>query len=220
MAVIKFSQNVVIRFIAGIGTAFLVVAGFLAMVVGMGQKMPHPDKSTLTQDMMLPKTALADTPVSSSCGSGVSGGGDGSAGSSCACGSGDGSCDGQESADSPGCDGDGGKVICTELFKQGLLDPVWYRADEKFAAIVPANVRIGYLMWAQPTVLLMRKSHMFTKTVSFLAIPWAKQMAYEMGATDEGSKFGKILMYIGMPVCGVLGTVATSFKRSQYTLGA
>lgn len=103
--------------------------------------------------------------------------------------------------------GGGSSVICTEMFRQGLLDPAWYEADEEFGAMVKTNVRVGYWFWARPTVRLMQRSSSVTTIVALVAKPWAKQMAYEMGVSSEGSYFGSCIMQVGMPICALLGNL-------------
>jgi len=102
----------------------------------------------------------------------------------------------------------GGTVICTELHRQGLMDKTIFKADEAFGRYIGDNqkeVLIGYHFWAKPVVSLMQKSRIFTQIVNVLAKPWSYEMAYRMGARDEGTFAGKILMFVGVPVCRTIG---------------
>lgn len=92
-------------------------------------------------------------------------------------------------------------VICTELNRQGFLTGDLLKADESFGMMIrdtQPEVMLGYHTWAAPIVSRMQKSETFTKAVWFFAKPWAIQMAYEMGATEKGNLFGKVLMKFGI----------------------
>lgn len=142
-------------------------------------------------------------------------------------------CDGEDDAtgddcDGSDCDGDGeggaegggggdggggsGKIICAELFRQGLLPLNWYEADERFGRMVSIHVLEGYQLWARHIVRMMRRSRMFTGAVYVIAKPWAKHMAFRMGVVEEDSFLGAILMAIGVSVCGILGHVFRIFR--------
>ena len=56
----------------------------------------------------------------------------------CSCGSDSAGC-GDSGCGGCGDSGGGGKLICTELFRQGLLNPAWYEADERFGKLVPSS---------------------------------------------------------------------------------
>jgi hypothetical protein len=91
------------------------------------------------------------------------------------------------------------------------MDEAIFKADEAFGRFLRDNqkeVLIGYHFWAKPVVSFMQKSHIFTQIVNVLAKPWSIEMAYRMGARDEGSFAGKILMDVGVPICRVIGRAA------------
>jgi hypothetical protein len=99
-------------------------------------------------------------------------------------------------------------VICTELHRQGLMDGTIFKADEAFGKYLKENqkeVLIGYRFWAKPVVSLMQKSHIFTQIVNVLAKPWSYEMAYRVGARNETTFVGKILMDVGVPICRLIG---------------
>ncbi len=104
----------------------------------------------------------------------------------------------------------GGKIICTELYRQGKMDQVTYMADQKFGLLQSADVMRGYHLWASPVVALMRKSSAITYLVSLLALPWARHMSYQMGVSKEDSLLGKVLMTTGLPICKLLGKLITA----------
>lgn len=108
-------------------------------------------------------------------------------------------------------------VICTEMNRQGLLSKNIRIADEIYGHQMRKDrpeVYYGYYLWAKHVVRLMRKSKRFSKFVCFLALPWAKEMAYEMGYLGKGSIRGKIIMKVGVPLCGILGKIF--LRRTKY----
>jgi hypothetical protein len=119
----------------------------------------------------------------------------------------------------PNGEGDGGEgdgtVICTELYRQGLMPREIYQADRLFGASQDVSVLEGYRAWAKPVVRLMRRSKAVTRAVHFIASPWAKEMAYQMGATEEGSVIGWAMMSVGIPVCRMLGYARSKLNASR-----
>ncbi len=98
-------------------------------------------------------------------------------------------------------------VICTELHRQGLLDDKTYEADSEFGKSLPESVIIGYTIWAVHIVSLMKRSRYFTWLVAYLALPWAKEMAFRAGKRQFGHIVGRILMKLGLPVCDLIGKI-------------
>lgn len=100
-----------------------------------------------------------------------------------------------------------GTVICTELRRQGLMDDATWAADGAFGRSLPLEVLAGYRLWAAPLARKMAMSPRLTALVASIALPWAQEMAYRMGASPRGSRVGQIVMAIGRPACAVLGYV-------------
>jgi hypothetical protein len=95
-----------------------------------------------------------------------------------------------------------GTVICTELFKQGLMDRKTFMADFNYGVEVlrqRPHVYWGYRYMADPIVKMMRKSRLVTKLVSFFVLPWAKNTA------GEENLMGKVIGVICEPICGIVG---------------
>ena len=112
-----------------------------------------------------------------------------------------------ESTASAGGD-DSGKVICTELHRQGKLDNATMAADKEFGEMVAENdphTMAGYHLWAKPVVRLMQKSKIITWLVALLALPWAREMFLRQTGSGRGSWRGRILMRLGIPVCRFIG---------------
>ena len=100
------------------------------------------------------------------------------------------------------------KIICAELFRQGLMEKNIYEADEAFGEMLYQKYPIvltGYHTWAKPVVRYMKKSKSFTHLVYTIARPWSCEMAHVMGKIKQGDIIGKLLMYAGFIVCWLIG---------------
>jgi RHS repeat-associated protein len=107
----------------------------------------------------------------------------------------------------------GGSIICTELHRQGLMPDDIYRADEAFGKLLREKCPLvlkGYYFWARPVVQHMRESKAFTKIVHMIAKPWYLEMAHIIDKKHEGSFAGKMLMVIGIPICGLIGLMISN----------
>lgn len=96
----------------------------------------------------------------------------------------------------------GGKIICTELHRQGLLSDDVMQKDKEYGILLRnerPHVYAGYVIWARYVVVAMRKSKLFTKLVHVIAKPWALNMAY------NNNKLGKIITFLGEGICGIIG---------------
>lgn len=100
----------------------------------------------------------------------------------------------------------GTSVICTELFRQGVISSEWYIADHQYAQkYISETVIRGYHYWAIPVTKLMKKSVFITNLVKPFGKAWAQHMAYKMGVTNKDSLLGGILETIGMPISYYIG---------------
>lgn len=98
-------------------------------------------------------------------------------------------------------------IICTELKRQGILKGEVLKADEEYGALTLMNepeVYFGYIIAASPVVRAMKKSKLITQCVAALALPWAHQMAFEMGYDYKPSLLGRMINFIGKPICRVV----------------
>jgi hypothetical protein len=115
----------------------------------------------------------------------------------------------------PSSGGGGGKVICGELHRQGLLDDVTYQGDLAYAVGMNPDVVAGYQIWAIQYVELMKVS----KVATYMAYPigkaWATEMAYRAGYLKKGSIAGKIISFLGEPVCDLIGKAMRLFKCNR-----
>lgn len=104
--------------------------------------------------------------------------------------------------------GDGGKVICTELHRQGILSKTIYLSDQEFGrklAIEDPEAFAGYHAWAIPVVSLMKKSSLFTRFVAVFALPWAREMHYMETGVGKSSLLGRCMVKFGVPLCRFIG---------------
>lgn len=109
-----------------------------------------------------------------------------------------------------------GKVLCTELHRQGLLNDEIYKADlimGKYFSIYYPSVVYGYHRWAKPVVGMMQKSKVLTYILKPFITAWAKQMHYQVTRKGRPSLIGKFLQMVGIPLCKYLG------KRRRHLYG-
>ena len=109
-----------------------------------------------------------------------------------------------------------GKVICSELYRQGLMPYDIYEADEDYGEYLKRERPIdiyGYQAWAIPCVKLMKKSLFLSKVALFIAMPWAKHMAYLMKPEEFKPNFiGSCMVKIGLPACYLIGKLKLSLN--------
>lgn len=108
----------------------------------------------------------------------------------------------------------GGKVICTELNRQGLLPNYIYFLDSLYAKEkIDSKVKEGYRWWGVKVVELMRKYEIVTKLVAPFGRAWAYHMASKIDKRIKGNLLGAILEFIGIPVCRVLYSIKKFLGR-------
>jgi hypothetical protein len=99
----------------------------------------------------------------------------------------------------------GGRVICNELHRQGLMAREHVLLDYRFTRdyLTPQHVN-GYHIWSIWMVRHMRKGR-FVKFWSHVAGHRAKEIAYIYGKQDKPDYLGKIYRKIFEPTCWLLG---------------
>jgi hypothetical protein len=93
---------------------------------------------------------------------------------------------------------DGLTVICTELHRQGYLSDEIIEKDAEFGRTIRVEspeVYQGYRLLADPVVVRMQKSKVFTAIVAKVALPWAKWMA------GEDNFLGRNINKYGQKLC-------------------
>jgi hypothetical protein len=105
-------------------------------------------------------------------------------------------------ADSGG--GGGGKVICTELCRNGVIEHNAY-SRKHFSE----QTMRGYHAWGVPYVKLMRKSPLFAKLAEYPTQAFAQDIAYRMGVAAKPNYMGWALRELAFrPVCWSIGVFA------------
>lgn len=132
------------------------------------------------------------------------------------------------------------KIICTKLYELGLMPEELYEADQKFGERLREtnpDIYNGYIAWAQiavdwmngegPKMMPWMTEEQFSSAAKKWSIgwtydivmPWAEEMAYQIGARTIGSKTGKAIMLVGNPICKVIGVWQRWFGPSKKPAG-
>lgn len=91
-------------------------------------------------------------------------------------------------------------VICTELARQGKLPQALYLLGHShFLSLRPQTVA-GYRVWADKVVPLMQKSRDLSNFLAPIALA-----RYRMIVCNEFSWLGAATIYLGQPICFVIG---------------
>jgi hypothetical protein len=99
-----------------------------------------------------------------------------------------------------------GSLICTELYRQGLMDDWTYAADTIYGAGMPDEVIRGYQWFARPIVKAMRRSPLITAVIAPIVLSWARTMrARIMGHPENETLLGRFMLKYGVPLAGWLG---------------
>ena len=109
----------------------------------------------------------------------------------------------------------GGRVICNELCKQGLIDRKMLVNDYKFTRdyLTPNHVK-GYHLWAVWMVKQMRKDR-FVSLWQHIVIHRGNEIAYIYGQTDKPDYLGKLYRKVFEPVCWILGSFS---KQTDWSI--
>lgn len=101
-----------------------------------------------------------------------------------------------------------GTIVCTELNRQGLLDIDIVEKDSAYRKKeVPDEAYAGYLALFGPVVRLMQRSRAFTAVVRPFGVAAATEMASRVDPAIEGSRLGKFILKVGVPVCRFVGSM-------------
>lgn len=116
------------------------------------------------------------------------------------------SCDGADA----GGGGGGGKVICTELCRNGAIEHEVWMADIRYSREnFSEQTMRGYHLWGVPYVKLMRKYPSFAKLAEYPTRWFAEDIAYRMGVRSNPNYKGWVLREVFFrPVCFGIGLFA------------
>ena len=106
--------------------------------------------------------------------------------------------------------GGGGKVICTELCRNGVIEHDVWMADIRYSREnFSAQTMRGYHLWGIPYVRLMRKSPLFAKIAARPTSWFAEDIAYRMGVRAVPNLKGWVLREVLFrPICSLIGVFA------------
>lgn len=140
----------------------------------------------------------------------------------------------------------GDKIICTKLYKLGLLPEEVFKADQEFGAELrktDPDAYDGYVSWARSIVDWMdaegqgpklwkalfwketedEKIQSWAKFVTnwtrYIATPWAEEMARVQGIRESSPLAGKLLMKLGLPISRYLGAWNRKNKKQENPAG-
>lgn len=115
-----------------------------------------------------------------------------------------------------------GKVICTELVRQGLFNRADYLQGARYVEehLTERHMR-GYHAWGLSVVRKMRRSRRATAFWRTLAQARADHIAFLYGDASRRNLLGALLCAIGHPVCYLIGgMVGEQDWRSLYRVEA
>ncbi len=95
----------------------------------------------------------------------------------------------------------GDKIVCTELNRQGYLPDDILAMDSLYCKTIDREVHEGYLIMFRPIVNLMQKSKIVTNIIKPFGLAFAYEMASRIDDSIKGNWFGKVILWIGSPVC-------------------
>jgi hypothetical protein len=104
-------------------------------------------------------------------------------------------------------------VICTELARQGKLSQELYVAGHAHFEAIPELTKRGYWSWATSVVLLMQRSELLSSILAPIVIG-----RYKMITGRGWNLLGALTIYLGQPVCFLIGAILSlgdSYGRTQ-----
>jgi len=115
----------------------------------------------------------------------------------------------------------GMSVMCTLMREYGYLEDDVFTADTLFGNLLlqtNPEIIVGYHAWAKPLTAFLRNNAIYIPLFAYIVQAWAYEMAEEFGIIKNRSTFkrlvGKIVMNIGKPICGFIGTIISSSQGS------
>jgi hypothetical protein len=134
--------------------------------------------------------------------------------------------------------GSGCKIICSEMAQQGFFAPDINEADQRFGRRLQRNHPIiyrGYVYWAKtivewlkgrgPSLYLwdMKDNNEMQRNIALhmtevIARPWSDEMAYVERVRDEGSLVGKLVFWLGLIICSIVGLTNPNLSKPDSRL--
>lgn len=121
----------------------------------------------------------------------------------------------QEPAPAPDNSSSSPTYICTVIFEQGDMKKSVYRYDKLYGTVAHENLFAGYAVWGKPLANLMKRNKIVYKIAKPIALSWANQMAYDKSGAVTGKRSitGKLIKYIGEPLCYAIGFVINRRRK-------
>tara|TARA_R110002012_G_scaffold6376_1_gene29206 strand:- start:1333 stop:2427 length:1095 start_codon:yes stop_codon:yes gene_type:complete len=109
----------------------------------------------------------------------------------------------------------GPTYICTVIFEQGDMKKSVYKYDKLYGTVAHENLFAGYAVWGKPLANLMKRNKIVYKIAKPIALSWANQMAYDKSGAVTGKRSitGKLIKYIGEPLCYAIGFVINRRRK-------
>jgi hypothetical protein len=92
-------------------------------------------------------------------------------------------------------------VICSELYRQGLLPNHVRASDALYGAQIDREAYHGYMMLFSPVAKRMRTSRVLTEIVKPFGLATAYEMASRVNPDIKGTLLGKVILKVGIPLC-------------------
>lgn len=110
-----------------------------------------------------------------------------------------------------------GSVICTALYKRGMLTrQVWFGAQKYGRDVAPEHIYLAYLLWGKPIADAISKHAWFAKLAAPVFVPWAHELAVLAGEkTAISTFFGRVVFKTTYAFSSVLGKVL--YRRNHVT---
>lgn len=100
--------------------------------------------------------------------------------------------------------GKGGTVICSELYRQGIVSKELLDLEDQYHRNFTWAVYWGYRHWADPVVVLMQRSKLVTQLIAVFGKAFLKEVAHQVDPSRKGSWLGAWLLKHGVPMCEAL----------------
>ena len=90
-----------------------------------------------------------------------------------------------------------------------------YKYDKLYGTVAHENLFAGYAVWGKPLANLMKRNKIVYKIAKPIALSWANQMAYDKSGAVTGKRSitGKLIKYIGEPLCYAIGFVINRRRK-------
>lgn len=99
-----------------------------------------------------------------------------------------------------------GTVLCTVLYQKGVMPKEIYEADSAYGKKLDPEVLEGYHLWAIPLAGILARSDTLKAVLQPFILAWGRQMAYKEGVLQKPNRLGKIIEFVGIPFCRLIGT--------------